>query len=246
LEGKILIYSYSDALAHFGVGGAHPGGLALTKKIMAKENISKNMKILDVGCGTGQTSAYLAKTYHAQVYAMDIHPVMLKKAKERFIREKLPILLVKGSSEQIPFKEREFDIIIAESVTAFTDVQKSLKEYRRVLKPNGILITIDMTEEHPLTKVEKEELLQFYHMKELLSEQDWLKSFREAGFKRTEILYKRTVWEELQNQTEQSSEDQEFDYEFHHPLFIAIIQKHYDLNIQYGQKIGYRVFRSLS
>ena len=240
-----MTYTYSDALAHFGVGGAHPGGLALTRKIISKERMKNNMKILDAGCGTGQTSAFLAKTYGVQVFAMDLHPIMLKKANERLTKEKLPIQLVKGSTEQIPFKDGEFDFIIAESVTAFTNVRKSLNEYKRVLKPEGVLITIDMTEEVPLTNTEKQGLLQFYKMKEIFSEFDWLKNFQEAGFKHTKILYKRSVWEELQKQSHQSNDVQEFDYHFHHPQLNTILQKHYDLNIRLGKKIGYRVFRSL-
>ncbi|MCR1834683.1 hypothetical protein NSA56_09745 [Oceanobacillus caeni] len=44
---------YLDCLALFGVGGAHPGGLPLTKRILSKEEIDEKQSILDAGCGTG-------------------------------------------------------------------------------------------------------------------------------------------------------------------------------------------------
>ncbi|MBL5792479.1 class I SAM-dependent methyltransferase [Bacillus sporothermodurans] len=77
-----MAYSYQDTLAYYGVGGAHPGGLSLTKQIFHNENITHTTKILDAGCGTGQTSAYLAEMYKCDVTALDIHPVMIEKAKK--------------------------------------------------------------------------------------------------------------------------------------------------------------------
>jgi ubiquinone/menaquinone biosynthesis C-methylase UbiE len=70
-------------LTSFGVGGAHPGGLKLTKNILSREYIDQK-SILDVGCGTGQTSAYIAEKYQCAVTAIDNNTTMLEKAKKRF------------------------------------------------------------------------------------------------------------------------------------------------------------------
>ncbi|MER2000935.1 MAG: hypothetical protein ABS882_14300, partial [Lysinibacillus sp.] len=42
-------YTYLDLLSTFGIGGAHPGGLNLTKKIFDSENITSTSNVLDVG-----------------------------------------------------------------------------------------------------------------------------------------------------------------------------------------------------
>lgn len=54
--------TYQDALAYFGVSGAHPGGLTLTKFLLEQEKITSHTTLLDGGCGTGQTSAYIKRT----------------------------------------------------------------------------------------------------------------------------------------------------------------------------------------
>lgn len=96
-------FTYHDLLAYFGIGGAHPGGLALTKDMLSQEKIKARSKILDVGCGTGQTSAYIAKNYGCDVTALDCHPLMIEKAQQRFIKENLTINLCRGKYYEPPF-----------------------------------------------------------------------------------------------------------------------------------------------
>jgi len=54
-------YTYLNCLAELGVGGAHPGGFKLTQDILSAEHIGKKTTVLDAGCGTGQTAAYVAQ-----------------------------------------------------------------------------------------------------------------------------------------------------------------------------------------
>ena len=76
--------NYLDLVANFGIGGAHPGGFSLTQSILEDENIQPNDSVLDIGCGTGQTAAFLAQRFQCQVTAVDNHPIMIQKARERF------------------------------------------------------------------------------------------------------------------------------------------------------------------
>ena len=80
---------YLDFLSKFGIGGAHPGGLNLTKKLFKEEDINSTSEILDVGCGTGQTAAYLAYRYGAKVTGIDVNPIMVVKAKRRIKKQNL-------------------------------------------------------------------------------------------------------------------------------------------------------------
>src|SRR3954463_11062659 len=131
---------YLDFLSKFGVGGAHPGGIQLTKEIFKSEKIPPTTHILDVGCGTGQTAAYLAAQYGAIVTGIDINPVMVEKAKTRMARYQLPVEIIQGSIENCPLKDETFDFIISESVLSFVNKPRSLTEIFRLLKGGGRFI----------------------------------------------------------------------------------------------------------
>lgn len=82
---------YLDMLAYFGVSGAHPGGMALTKAVLAKADIDPELPILDAGCGTGQTAAYLGHLLFP-VTALDSDAVMICKAKKDLRMKTCPSL----------------------------------------------------------------------------------------------------------------------------------------------------------
>src|SRR6478752_4914134 len=167
--GLNMNYTYLDCLAVFGVGGAHPGGLQLTKEILSREKIDETKSILDAGCGTGQTSAYIAEQYQCNVTSLDCNKIMLDKARQRFSSLHLPIDVKQGSTENLPFDEGLFDMVLSESVISFTDVSLTIPEFKRVLKPNGVLLAIEMVLEQPL------------------SEKEWHNLFERARFKQISV-----------------------------------------------------------
>ena len=52
---------------------------------------------------------------------------MLKKAKNRFQSQKMPIQLIQGSVEEIPLKDATFDFVLSESVLAFVQKEQALR-----------------------------------------------------------------------------------------------------------------------
>ncbi|MBU8880976.1 class I SAM-dependent methyltransferase [Bacillus sp. FJAT-29790] len=235
--------TYQDALAYYGVGGAHPGGLTLTKKVLSREHIHQGMKILDAGCGTGLTSVFLKKTYQCQVTALDHNPIMVDRAKQRFMKEHLPITILKGSIEKLPFPDHSFDMVIAESVTAFTRIEHTMKEYYRVLKPGGILLNMDMTAEHPLTPNEIQQIIAVYGVPKVLTEEEWLSHFIKSGFHSTKIIVAKSVHSQLSGSS--SFEEPEIENNEYHPLMAEKILEHQKLLAKFQKKLGYRVFRAI-
>ena len=185
--GLDLNYTYLDCLAIFGVGGAHPGGLQLTKELLSREKIDETKSILDAGCGTGQTSAYIAEQYRCNVTSLDCNKIMLDKARQRFSSLHLPIEVKQGSTENLPFDEGLFDIILSESVISFTDVSLTIPEFKRVLKPNGVLLAIEMVLEKSLSEEELKPIVDFYGVSQLLTENEWYNFFQKANFKQVTV-----------------------------------------------------------
>ncbi|MFN2745719.1 class I SAM-dependent methyltransferase [Bacillus sp. z60-18] len=179
---------YLDMLATFGVSGAHPGGMRLTKAVLAKAEIDPELPILDAGCGTGQTAAYLS---HLQfpVTALDSDPVMIEKAKKRFAKEQLSVPLFQSRLEKTPFQDESFACVLTESVLSFTDFKAALKEIRRLLMPGGKLIGIEVSLLNGgLTKEDKKVITDFYGFTVLYNNDEWVHALRKEGFSQVEIV----------------------------------------------------------
>ncbi|WP_371069259.1 class I SAM-dependent methyltransferase [Sediminibacillus sp. JSM 1682029] len=178
--------NYTDLLAALHIGGAHPGSLKQTKQMLDTVDLNKQSYVLDAGCGTGQTIAYVAQKYGCTVYGIDQHEEMIQKTRKRIAESPSPVKVFKGNIEELPFEENSFDMVLSESVTAFTQVRKALKEYRRVLKPNGTLMMNEMTKIGHLEPDEQAEFKAFYGFSGLLNQTEWEYHLATAGFKQVE------------------------------------------------------------
>lgn len=110
----------------------------------------ENPRILDVACGTADSSVQIAKSIvNAEVSAIDISEGMLEIGKEKV--EKLglsnKITFSISNAENIDFQANTFDAaFVAFGVRNFSDRIKGLKEIHRVLKPKGTLIVLELSE----------------------------------------------------------------------------------------------------
>src|SRR3989344_6325353 len=96
----------------------------------------KGKKVLDMGCGTGLYARILKKK-GANIKGIDISEEMIKIA-----REESPDIEFKiGNINKLPYKDEEFDIVLAALVMEyFSSWSMVLKEVRRVLKDNGLFV----------------------------------------------------------------------------------------------------------
>lgn len=138
------------------------GGLQLTKEILSKENVDHTTSILDIGCGTGQTSAYIAEQYGCSVTSLDSSKVMLDKTRQRISSLELPVEVKQGSAENLPLDTDSFDIILSESVIPFTNGTLTIPELTRVLRPNGVLLAIEMVLEKSPPEKYMKSIIDFY------------------------------------------------------------------------------------
>ncbi|EON70500.1 methyltransferase [Lysinibacillus sphaericus OT4b.31] len=223
---------YLDFLSKFGVGGAHPGGINLTKAIFKTEQVSKASHILDVGCGTGQTAAFLASNYGAKVMGIDINSIMVAKAKKRMKKTHLPVTIMQGSIEKMPLPDRKFDFIIAESVLSFVNKPSALKEIFRLLKDGGRFIAIEFTINRQLEAKTEQEIKQFYGFDSFFMKKDWVALFKQVGFKNIRIQKNKFISSVPEYQYSKDIE----------PEHYELMEKHYDLNLKYEGILDYRVY----
>ena len=118
----------------------HMGGLEATGELIDACHIDKASYVLDVGCGVGMTTCYLAQEYGCRVVGVDVSETMVKRSKERAKRKNVAdkVEFRIGNAQALPFKDGVFDAVVCESVVAFPkDKQKVVSEYARVARPGG-------------------------------------------------------------------------------------------------------------
>ncbi|MBN2334816.1 class I SAM-dependent methyltransferase [Candidatus Bathyarchaeota archaeon] len=118
----------------------HFGGLDATEELVELCHIGEDSYVLDVGCGVGQTSCYLAKTHGCRVVGVDVNERMVERSRERAkgegVAERTEFRV--ADAQDLPFTDEAFDAVITESVTVFPeDKQRAVREYARVTKPGG-------------------------------------------------------------------------------------------------------------
>ncbi|CDQ40366.1 MULTISPECIES: class I SAM-dependent methyltransferase [Virgibacillus] len=228
---------YLEGLALLGVGGAHPGGLYLTKTLLTKENMDEQTSVLDIGCGTGQTAAYIADTYRCRVTAVDYNPVMLEKAKKRFLSRDLPITVLTADVECLSV-DKQYDMVLSESVLSFTDLNQSLPRVSHAVKQGGKLLAIEMVVEQELTKEEVEMVTAFYRFSELISESEWEIRLKQAGFENIHMQQPILSANELDIE---DANDFDLSQEVNDETF-DLLAFHQELTETLKDKLGFRVF----
>ncbi|MEO8314585.1 MAG: methyltransferase domain-containing protein [Pseudomonadota bacterium] len=143
------------------------------------------ISMLDVGCGAGHLSFALASHFE-QVVATDLSPSMLATVRAAAAQRALPQILVQqASAERLPFPDGHFDLVASRySAHHWHDVPVALREIRRVMRPGGAFLMIDLLgDESPLvdTHLQAIELLRDPSHVRDYSPSQWRGLLQEAG-----------------------------------------------------------------
>ncbi len=97
--------------------------------------------ILDAGSGTGEAVKPLQKRFKkADVVLLDVSERMLEKAAKQGALFRKP-LAVCGDIESLPFADNSFELVFSNLAMQWcNDVSAVLAEFKRVLKPGGLLV----------------------------------------------------------------------------------------------------------
>ena len=113
------------------------------------ENLkTPNSQVLDMACGTADSTIALAKAGVPRVTGVDISEGMLKVGEKKIEELNLNsvISLKVEDCENLSFEDNTFDAaFIAFGIRNFEDKKKGLKELHRVLKPNGLLLMLELS-----------------------------------------------------------------------------------------------------
>lgn len=100
-------------------------------------NLAKGMRVLELGCYTGELTKKLASS-GATIYGVDIAPKSVEIAK-KMITQKNVYLLV-DNIEDSKFKNNFLDAVTGNGILHHTNLKDSLREIKRILRKGGKFI----------------------------------------------------------------------------------------------------------
>ena len=98
-------------------------------------NISKNLKILEVGCGTGFFCNYLFENGYKYIYGCDVAESAIKFAKHEYPSVEFNII----ERDTLPYNDGEFDVVLSfDVIEHIPNIENHFKEIYRVLGSRGV------------------------------------------------------------------------------------------------------------
>lgn len=162
-----------------------PGGKIATEWLLTKADIKSTDRVLEVACNMGTTMIDVSKRYNCQITGVDLDRVAVSEANENIKREKLENAnAIVGNAFKLPFEDNTFDVVINEAMLTMLPLankHKALKEYNRVLKSGGRIITHDISTELHNTNAELAKNIKV--PANALSVQEWKDIYVDNGFK---------------------------------------------------------------
>jgi len=99
----------------------------------------KPLKILDLGCGTGNCLRGLEQRYPAaRVFGLDLVLPMVRRAARRTWYSRRPVLT--ADAQKLPFQDHSLDLILSNLMLQWCDAERVCREIHRVLAPGGVCL----------------------------------------------------------------------------------------------------------
>ena len=143
--GKDVEHLTPDDLAP--VDEFHSGGRNATVRLAQLAEIDGSQRVLDVGCGIGGPSRFLASKFGCQVNGLDLTAEFVALAGMLAQRTRLAdkVTYRLGNALDLPFPNASFDVVWSQNAAMnIGDRDRLYAEMRRVLRPGGRLALQDV------------------------------------------------------------------------------------------------------
>jgi demethylmenaquinone methyltransferase / 2-methoxy-6-polyprenyl-1,4-benzoquinol methylase len=130
-------YDWVNQAISFGSGARY------RREALLRAGLAAGMSALDVACGTGVVAAQAQRVVglRGKVTGLDPSAGMLTQAGARGVRRR-----VLGVAEALPFPGERFDFLsMGYALRHVADLRATFREYRRVLKPGGRVLILEIT-----------------------------------------------------------------------------------------------------
>lgn len=143
----ISIYEHQMELIYLGSVDAMRRLILAPMKKHFRFSEGEGLKFLEIGCGTGQMTQFIKKSFpKAKITMLEASPIYLKQAQKK-LKNYTRIDYIQGDAIDLPFKEETFDAVYSSFLLheMSLDVRKKvISESHRVLRPRGWLGFVDL------------------------------------------------------------------------------------------------------
>jgi len=148
--------------------------------------LTAGKEVLDIASGEGYGSAMLARAAR-RVTGVDISPAAVDHARRKYERDNLRF--AHGSCAAIPLPDRAVDVVVSfETIEHHTEHEQMLREIRRVLRPNGLVV---ISSPDKAEYSDKPGYRNPFHVKELYKEE--FRALLAAHFRHVRLLGQRVM-----------------------------------------------------
>ncbi|MDD2252121.1 MAG: class I SAM-dependent methyltransferase [Dehalococcoidales bacterium] len=135
-------------------------GQKLAKKLLTHINTDPSQRFLDIGCGQGVITRYLAINYPGEFTGIDLDELEIEAARAKPKLENLSYQV--GDARALPFEERSFDVVMALGVLHhIPDWYKAVSEIGRILKVGGYFISAELVYPQWVTSMDEKSSFKF-------------------------------------------------------------------------------------
>jgi SAM-dependent methyltransferase len=100
--------------------------------------VAAGKEVLDAGCGTGYGTGILQAAGAASVIGVDVSVEAVEMTARRLGN---PAAVVRSDLRELPFDDDSFDLVVCwETIEHLEEGQRAVGEFRRVLRPGGLLL----------------------------------------------------------------------------------------------------------
>jgi tocopherol O-methyltransferase len=133
--------------------------IQLIEHLARLANLTRGSRVLDIGCGFGGTSLYLARQYGVSATGVTISPVQVEMANRDAKKQNLDATFLLMDAEALHFSE-PFDILWSvESISHYQDTAKFFSSATKFLKPGGTFALTDWFRRENLTPAERKRFI---------------------------------------------------------------------------------------
>ncbi len=133
--------------------------LQLIEHLAQAAGVRPGSEILDIGCGLGASSLYLAKNYKAAVTGITISEVQVEMAAKAAATEQLDAKFLLMDAEAMHF-QKQFDLLWSvESISHYQRREEFFASAAKLLKPGGLFAITDWFKKENLTPAETKKFI---------------------------------------------------------------------------------------